>query len=84
MAIKIPYLVYILRCKDGTLYTGITNDIAKRFLAHKDGTGARYTRSHPPEKIVYTESYRTKGKALKREAQIKRLPRKKKLLLINN
>lgn len=77
-----PYFVYILLCKDKSLYTGITNDVAKRLLAHKNGTGARYTRSHPPMKIVHTEKYRTKGRALKREAEIKRLPRAGKLKLI--
>jgi len=76
------YFVYILKCKDGTLYTGITNDLAKRLEAHKKGTGARYTRSHPPEKIVYSEKYRTKGLALNREAEIKRLSRPQKLKLI--
>ncbi len=76
------YFVYILICKDKSLYTGITNDVAKRFKAHKNGTGARYTRSHPPLKIVHTEKYRTKGRALKREAEIKRLPRKRKMELI--
>ncbi len=76
------YFVYILKCKDGTLYTGITNDLAKRLEAHKKGTGARYTRSHPPEKIAYSEKYRTKSRALKREAEIKRLSRPQKLKLI--
>lgn len=75
------YFVYILLCKDKSLYTGITNDVAKRFLAHKKGTGARYTRSHPPVKIVHTEKYRTKGRALKREAEIKRFSRATKLKL---
>lgn len=77
------YFVYILLCKDKSLYTGITNDVAKRFSAHKKGKGARYTRSHPPVKIVHTEKYRTKGRALKREAEIKRLSRPQKLKLIN-
>jgi putative endonuclease len=76
------YFVYILECKDKTLYTGITNDLEKRFLAHKNGTGAKYTRSHPPKKIVYSQNFRTKGKALKKEIQIKQLSRLKKLELI--
>ncbi len=76
------YFVYILKCKDGTLYTGITNDLARRFEAHKKGIGARYTRSHPPKKIVRSEKYGTKGRALKREAEIKRLSRGEKLELI--
>lgn len=77
-----PYFVYILECKDGSLYTGITNDLKKRFDAHKNGVGARYTRSHPPKKIVYSEKYRTKGRALSREAEIKALSREVKLRLI--
>lgn len=78
-----PYFVYILLCKDKSLYTGITNDVTKRFSAHQKGTGARYTRSHPPVKIVRTEKYRTKGRALKREAEIKHLSRPQKLKLIS-
>jgi len=77
-----PYFVYILKCKDKSLYTGITNNLAKRFEAHKKGTGARYTRSHPPKKIVYSEKYSNRSRALKREAEIKRLSRQEKLKLI--
>jgi len=77
------YFVYILLCKDKSLYTGITNDVAKRFSAHKEGKGARYTRSHPPMKIVHREKYRTKGRALKREAEIKRLSRPQKIKLFS-
>lgn len=76
-----PYIVYILRCKDSTLYTGITNDLEKRLAAHCDGTGAKYTRSHPPDKVVHTEKFRSKGKALSRELAIKRLSRQKKIAL---
>lgn len=79
-----PYQVYILRCKDGTLYTGITNNLPARFLAHKKGVGAKYTKAHPPEKIVYQENKRTKGLALKLEYRIKQLSREQKLLLIGN
>ncbi len=77
-----PYFVYILRCKDKTLYTGITNDLVKRLAAHKAGTGAKYTRSHKPDKIVHTEKFRTKGRALKREIAIKKFSRKEKIGLI--
>lgn len=76
-----PYVVYILQCRDGTLYTGSTNDLKKRFLAHKNGVGAKYTRSHPPEKIVFTERAKSKGAALKREAAIKKMSRAQKLRL---
>lgn len=78
------YTVYILLCADGSYYTGITNDLEKRFTAHVVGRGGRYTRSHPVKQIVYTERRRTKGAALKREAQIKRLskPGKSKLIQV--
>lgn len=77
------WFVYILKCEDGSLYTGITNDLERRFLEHKIGKGGRYTRSHKPQKIVYTEKLITKSKALKREAQIKSLRREEKLHLIS-
>lgn len=77
-----PYLVYILRCQDGTLYTGITNNLEKRLATHKNGTGAKYTRSHKPDKIVFTKKFRGKGPALRYEIKIKQLPRSQKLLLI--
>lgn len=76
------WLVYILECKDGSLYTGVTNDLKKRFAAHKNGNGGSYTRSHPPKKIVYSEKAGTRGVALRREAAIKRFRRSKKLQLI--
>lgn len=76
------YYVYIIRCNDGTLYTGVAKDVDKRFKEHTKGRGARYTRAHHPEEIVYTEKLRGKGRALKREYEIKQLPREKKLELI--
>jgi putative endonuclease len=75
------YFVYVLECEDGTLYTGITTDLARRLREHKSGTGAGYTRSHKPKRIVYSERKRTRSTALKREAEIKSWPRKKKLRL---
>lgn len=77
-----PYYIYILLCKDGSFYTGSTNNIAKRFKDHLAGKGARYTLSHKPEKIVYSEHFSSKSEALKREAEIKKLTRRKKILLI--
>jgi len=74
-----PHFVYILLCTDGSLYTGISTDPQKRFLDHQKGRGGAYTRSHPPIKIVYQESHPDKSSALKREAQIKRWPRSKKI-----
>lgn len=76
------YFVYILECRDSTLYVGSTNDIDKRVLAHNAGKGAKYTRGRLPVVLLYSESFTTKGEALKREMAIKRLPRTKKLTLV--
>ena len=76
------WLVYLLRCSDGSLYTGITNDLPKRLKTHAAGKASRYTRSRLPVKLVYTEPQPTKSRALKREAAIKglRRPQKDQLL----
>jgi putative endonuclease len=79
---KSQYFVYILRCVDGTLYTGIATDVARRFAEHKEGRGAKYTRAHKPVKIVYQEKVGTRSKAQSREAEIKKLSRTKKLAII--
>lgn len=76
--------VYILRCKDGTLYTGWTNDFEKRLEAHNSGKGAKYTRGRGPVVPVYLEYFEDKVAATKREAAIKKLPLKKKQLLISS
>lgn len=76
------YFVYILECENGNLYTGITNDVARRFEEHKLGKGARYTRSFGAVRIVYTEECAEKKDALRREVVIKRLSRSKKIALI--
>lgn len=76
------WLIYILRCKDGSLYTGMTNNLKKRFTDHQSGRGGRYTRSHKVVKILYTEQCTSRGDALKRESAIKKLARHKKLSLI--
>jgi putative endonuclease len=78
------YLVYILRCSDGSLYTGITNDLARRLAQHKKGAGGHYTRSRRVIKVVYTEECSDKSSALKREAEIKKWTRMKKLALIRD
>lgn len=75
------WYVYMLRCADDSLYTGVAADVEKRFAAHKSGRGAKYTRSHPPVAIVYREVCADKGAALRREAAIKKLPRAEKLKL---
>ena len=74
--------VYILRCADGTLYTGSTNDVEKRLAAHNAGRGAKYTRARRPCALVYVEEAADKGAALRREAANKRLTRTQKLRLI--
>lgn len=76
------YTVYILRCADGTLYTGCTNDLARRLRAHSAGKGAKYTRARLPVELVYTEPALDKSQALRREAAIKALSRGEKLALI--
>ncbi len=76
------WLVYILRCADDTLYTGITNDLSRRCDQHNAGTASRYTRSRLPVVLVYQETQATRSLALKRELAIKALSRKQKELLI--
>ncbi len=81
---RVSYTVYILRCADGTLYTGCTKNLAKRLREHNSGTaGAKYTRSRRPVTMVYTEEVLDISAALAREAALKRLSRKEKLALIN-
>lgn len=77
------YIVYILECADGSLYTGITNDLQRRLSAHRAGTASRYTRSRGVRGIIYTEIRRTKSAALRREIQIKKLKKRQKIILIN-
>ncbi len=74
--------MYVLRCADGSLYTGITNHLARRLAAHGAGTASRYTRARRPVRLVYQERRRTRSAALKREAAIKRLPRAAKLAML--
>ena len=74
--------VYILKCSDGTFYTGWTTDIEARVNTHNSGSGAKYTRGRRPVSLVYYEKLPDRSAALKREAAIKRLPRNKKLELI--
>jgi len=76
------WFVYILRCRDGSLYTGITNDIGKRLEAHNTGKGAKYTRSRAPVELVWKEAKRNETYARKREAEIKGWTREEKVCLI--
>ena len=74
--------VYMLRCGDGSLYTGSTTDVERRLREHQGGTGARYTRSRPPVTLAYAEEAPDRSAAQRREAAIKKLPRAQKLKLI--
>lgn len=77
------WVVYILKCADDTLYTGITNNLEQRLEKHTDGTGAKYTRGRGPFEVVFSENCKTKSDALKRELEIKSLDRAEKLALVN-
>lgn len=77
-------VTYILKCSDNSLYTGWTNDIIHRLKMHNEGKGAKYTRGRGPVELVYLEEFDTKQEAMSKEAKIKRLTRKEKLLLIEN
>lgn len=76
------YYIYILRCGDGSLYTGSTNNLAKRLAEHSAGKGAKYTRSRLPVELVYSEKFLSKPKALKREREIKNFSHNKKVDLV--
>ena len=73
---------YILKCKDGSLYTGWTNDLEQRVAAHNTGKGAKYTKARRPVELVYFEEFETKEQAMKREFAIKQMARKDKLELV--
>ena len=73
---------YILKCKDGSLYTGWTNDLEQRVAAHNTGKGAKYTKARRPVELVYFEEFETKEQAMKREYAIKQMSRKDKLELV--
>ena len=76
--------IYIVQCADGTLYTGYASDVDKRVAAHNAGKGAKYTAGRRPVSLVYSESFESKSAALKREHQLKKLPRVSKDLLISS
>ena len=81
MKTKMNY-TYMVRCKDGSLYTGWTNDLEKRLKTHNQGMGAKYTKTRRPVELVYYEEYESKIDAMKREYEIKQLPKKKKEELV--
>jgi len=78
----LDWIVYILRCVDGTLYTGITNDLDRRVSAHESGQGAKYTKGRGPFQLVYNETCEDRGAASKRENEIKSLSRDEKFKLV--
>lgn len=78
------WVVYILECKDGTLYTGVTNDLERRIKQHNLGLGARYTRMRLPVVLKWFKEIGDKSQAFKEEYRIKQLSRNKKITLINN
>jgi len=81
---KIPtWYIYILKCNDGSFYTGSTNDLVKRLAAHNAGKGGKYTRAHLPVELLYSEKLADHSSALKREHAIKKLNKEKKLLLVD-
>ena len=79
---KTRAFVYILRCADGTLYTGYTIDLERRIQQHQSGRGARYTRTRIPVELVYSKSFRTRRAAMQREVEIKRYSRPRKMKLV--
>ena len=76
------WAVYMLACRDGSLYTGITNNLSRRLAAHKKGRGSKFVRSRLPFKVVRVERASSKGAALRREAEIKRMSRNGKVALV--
>ena len=76
------YFVYLLECADGSLYVGITTDLARRLAEHKAGTASRYTRAHGARRMVYAERVKDRSAASKREAELKRYSRARKRALV--
>jgi putative endonuclease len=81
-AARARWVVYLLRCRDGSLYCGVTNDLRARLAAHTSGRGAKYTRGRGPFEVVYMRRVSSRSGAQRHEAQIKRLSRASKLALI--
>lgn len=78
------HIVYMLKCKDESLYTGYTTDLERRVRMHTEGTGAKYTRGRGPFQVVFIEKHETKEAALQREYAIKQLSRQEKVMLIRD
>ncbi len=75
------YSLYILECANGSLYTGITTDVARRFAEHQQGRGGHYTRAHPPVRVCHIEACGNRSAASKRESEVKKMSRVQKLEL---
>jgi len=80
---NVSWHIYIIECSDGTLYTGITNDLVRRIREHNEGTGSRYTRARCPVKLMYSEKVSSRSAAARREAAIKNLQRHEKMKLFS-
>jgi putative endonuclease len=80
----VPYYVYIILCKDDSYYTGYTSDLDSRIRLHLNGKGARYTKMHRPEKLVYVETFASRTEAMRREKKVKRLDHGQKFELVNS
>jgi len=80
----LSWVVYILKCRDNSLYTGITNNLESRLLAHEEGQGAKYTKGRGPFKVVYQKGYPSRSKATVREMEIKKLSLEEKRELISS
>jgi putative endonuclease len=76
-----PWFLYLIECQDGSIYTGITVDVAKRYAAHETGKGARYTRSHPPKRLLKVFTFSNRSEASKAECVVKKLSAKEKRAL---
>jgi putative endonuclease len=80
----VAYYVYILLCNDGSFYTGFTKDVEERAKLHINGKGARYTKAHPPKKVVHVEEFATRSEAMRRERTIKKLSHEQKNKIIDS
>jgi putative endonuclease len=81
---KSSWFTYIIECKDGSFYTGCTNHLIRRWHQHRNGSGAKYLRAHPPEKVVFVEQQPTQSEACKREYEIKQYSKHDKKALIRS
>jgi len=81
---QVPYFVYILLCEGNSLYTGYTKNLNSRIRLHKKGKAARYTKMHPPKKLIHVEEFNSRAEAMRREKRIKKLTHKQKIKLAHS